>query len=70
MISYVIAGIIGAVLYSLGALALKMIKEGGMAEQKAKEAESAASITKDQAEIIAQPKTTDETIADLDNNRF
>jgi hypothetical protein len=47
-----------------------MIKEGGMAEQKAKEAESAASITKDQAEIIAQPKTTDETIADLDNNRF
>ena len=34
--SYVIAGIIGAVLYSLGALALKMIKEGGAAEPVAK----------------------------------
>jgi hypothetical protein len=47
-----------------------MIKEGGAAEEKAKEAGKAASISKDQAEIIAQPKTTDETIADLDNNRF
>ena len=48
----------------------KMIKEGGAAEQKAKEAASAASITKDQAEIIAQPKTKDETISDLNNGRF
>ena len=70
MITYIIIGVIAAVLYSLGALALKMIREGGASEQKAKEAESAASIAKEQAEIIAKPKTVDETIADLDNGRF
>jgi hypothetical protein len=70
VIYYFIAGIVGAVLYSLGALALRMIQESGAASERAKEAVKAASITKKQAEIIAQPKTTDETISDLDNGRF
>lgn len=70
MISYIIAGVIGAVLYFLGALALRMIKDGGAAEEKAKEAEKEASITKEQAEIIAQPKTLNETIRDLFSGRF
>ena len=70
MISYIIAGVIGAVLYFLGALALRMIKEGGAAEEKANEAEKEASITKEQAEIIAQPKTLNETIRDLFSGRF
>lgn len=68
--TYVIIGVIAAILYSLGALALKMIQAGGAAEEKAKEAEKSASISKEQAAIIAQPKTTDETISDLDNGRF
>lgn len=70
MISYLATAVIGAVLYFLGALALRMIRDGGAAEEKAKEAEKSASITKQQAEIIAQPKTIDETISDLNNNRF
>lgn len=70
MTTYFVIGVIAAVLYSLGSLMIKEIKNSGDASRRALEAEKDAEIAKKQAEILAQPKTTDETISDLDNGRF
>lgn len=70
MITYFIIGVVGAVLYSLGALVLKIIQDSGASAQRTLEAEKEAYIAKKQAEILAQTKTADETISDLDNGRF
>ena len=70
MITYFIIGVVGAVLYSLGALVLKIIQDSGASAQRTLEAKKEAYIAKKQAEILAQTKTADETISDLDNGRF
>lgn len=70
MITYFIIGVIGAVLYSLGVLVFKIIQDSGASAQRILEAEKEAYIAKKQAEILAQTKTADETISDLDNGRF
>lgn len=70
MISYLAVAVVGAVLYFLGRTVIEVIRRGGADEERAKEAEKKAEIARAQAEILAQPKTTDDTIRDLDNGVF
>ena len=65
-----IIGLIAAFGISLVVLALSLEREKGTLAERLKRLEEQAAIDKKRAEIIAQPRTDDETIDRLDNGSF
>lgn len=68
--SILIIGLLAAFGISLFFLALQLKSEQGALAERLRKAEEQAAIDKARAEIIAQPRTDDETINRLDNGSF
>ncbi len=65
-----IIGLLAAFGISLIVLALSLEREKGTLAERLRKLEEQAAIDKKRAEIIAQPRTDDETIDRLDNGSF
>jgi hypothetical protein len=65
-----IIGLLAAFGFSLIVLALSLEREKGTLAERLRKLEEQAAIDKARAEIIAQPRTDDETINRLDNGSF
>lgn len=65
-----IIGLLAAFGISIVVLALSLEREKGTLAERLKRLEEQAAIDKKRAEIIAQPRTDDETIDRLDNGSF
>lgn len=65
-----IIGLLAAFGISLVVLALSLEREKGTLAERLRKLEEQAAIDKARAEIIAQPRTDDETIDRLDNGSF
>lgn len=65
-----ISGLLAAFGISIVVLALSLEREKGTLAERLKRLEEQAAIDKKRAEIIAQPRTDDETIDRLDNGSF
>jgi hypothetical protein len=63
-------GIVGAVLYGLGRLALMLIREGGGAQARADRAEADLTVAKKQAEIMADDRSEEDAATRLDDGSF
>lgn len=70
MIALLSIGVAGAVLFFLGRTVIAAIRQSGADEERARTAVKRAETDRAQAEIIAQPKTINETISDLDRGVF
>ena len=62
--------VMGGVVFALGFAALRMIRRGGAAEEIAAEAQRDRETARQQAEIMLQERTPDETADRLDDGRF
>lgn len=65
-----IIGLLAAFGISLFIMALSLEREKGTLSERIRKLEEQASIDKKRAEIIAQPRTDDETINRLDSGSF
>lgn len=70
MLTALVIGLAFAMLVIVGAAMSEWIKELGVAEEKLRQKDKQAAIDKKRAEIIAQPRTDDETINSLDDGTF
>lgn len=70
MLTALVIGMAFAMLVIVGAAMSEWIKELGVAEEKLRQKDKQAAIDKKRAEIIAQPRTDDETINSLDDGTF
>jgi hypothetical protein len=69
-VTILIAGIVGAFCFTTLIFALSLAREKGTLEERLNKLEEQAAIDKKRGEIIAQPRTDDETIDRLDNGTF
>jgi len=69
-VTILISGLLAAFGISIVVLALSLEREKGTLAERLKRLEEQAAIDKKRAEIIAQPRTDDETIDRLDNGSF
>lgn len=65
-----IIGLLGAFGISLIVLSLSLEREKGTLSERLRKLEEQAAIDKKRAEIIAQPRTDDETISNLDDGTY
>ncbi len=65
-----IIGLLAAFGISIVVLALSLEREKGTLAERLRKMEEQAAIDKKRAELIAQPRTDDETIDRLDNGSF
>lgn len=70
MMTVLILGLLIACGFSLLILSLSLEREKGTLSERIRKLEEQAAIDKKRAEIIAQPRTDDETIDRLDNGTF
>lgn len=70
MMTVLILGLLIACGFSLLILSLSLEREKGTLAERIRKLEEQAAIDKKRAEIIAQPRTDDETIDRLDNGTF
>lgn len=65
-----IAGIFGAIGFSVFIFVMSLAREKGTLEERLRKLEEQAAIDKKRADIMAKPRTDDETINSLDDGSF
>jgi len=70
MLTAIIIGVLGAVLYGLGRSWIAGFRQGGYDEAKADEARRDLELARKQAEVLAQMRSASDAADDLDRGDF